>query len=631
MKRKGSTIVALSGRAYTTALLLVALCLSGCASTLGQQLQPFQRIAYRLTTANPASHLFAVTIEAEVPQGVPPAFVDLQMPLWQPGRYAVADFAKNVQEFRAKAGARTLTWTKIDTQTWRVQTEGNRTLTVSYKVFGDDLSGTFAQLDITHANYNGGEIFMYLVGHKQDPVELRIDPPQGWRVINGASARANQLEWKHPNYETLIDSPTEIGPDWTLDEFTVEGKTYRVVVHSRGEEDGRRPALVRDIERIVRVETAMWGRPEFDHYTFLIHFAADDHSSDGMEHLTSTQIIEPGALADSGMYEDTLRTAAHEFFHAWNVKRLRPSELGPWDWTKPAATKSLWIAEGFTNYYGYMMMRRANLKNDAETIQNTARTISDIENSPGAGLMSAEASSMAAPFLDGAAHRQRTNLPNTSVSYYSKGQLIATVLDLMIRGKSRGQHSLDDVMRRAYEEFYLNSPSASYYLKGRGYSGDEFAHVVSEVAGWDVRDFFSRYIRGTESLPYDEAFAYAGLKLVKRPARQPHTAGIVIDQADRNLRLGTIHSNSDAERAGLQRGDLLVAIGGTPVARDSWRSVLNQHGNGDRVAVTVQRFHKTVEVVVQLTGPDLFEYSLEELPGATAEARALRTAWLTGK
>src|SRR5262245_47685017 len=310
------------------------------------------RIRYQLAMSRPASHLFEVTIDVSVPASESATFVDFQMPKWQPGRYSVADFAVNVQEFNARAQNRTLAWTKIDDQTWRVQRQGNREISASYKVFGDDLSGTFAQLDSGHANYNGGEIFMYVVGRKSDPVELHIEPPSGWRIVNGQTERPDQRDWKYPNYEILIDNPTEIGRDWTMEDFKVDGKTYYVVIHSRGDEGGRRPAFVRDLEKIVRAETAMWGRPEFESYTFLFHFAADDRSSDGMEHLVSTQIIEPSVLADPSAYEGALSSAAHEFFHAWNVKRLRPIELGPWDWTKPAATRALWIAEGVTQYYG---------------------------------------------------------------------------------------------------------------------------------------------------------------------------------------------------------------------------------------------------------------------------------------
>lgn len=593
--------------------------------------QPYL-ISYRLAMAHPASHLFEVAIDVTVPANEPAGFIDFQMPMWQPGRYSVADFAANVQEFSAQWQNRPLVWTKIDDQTWRVQRQGNRNVNVTYRVFGDDLSGTYAQLDSSHANYTGGEVFMYIVGHKSDAVELHVESPPNWRVVNGRTQQPNQREWKYPNYEILIDNPTEIGPDWTVDDFNVDGKTYHVVVHSRGDEGGRRPTFVRDIEKIVRAEVRMWGPPDFDSYTFLFHFAADDRSSDGMEHLTSTQIIQPGVLSDRSTYDDAVGTAAHEFFHAWNVKRLRPIELGPWDWTKPAATRGLWIAEGFTQYYGIELYHRAGFDDSSEFLRSLSYAISTIENSAANKLMSAEASSMAAPFIDSALHRQRTNLDNTSLSYYLKGELIALNLDLLIRGWTNGRRSLDDVMRRAYDEFYVKSSNASYYLKGRGYSIEDFARVVSEVAGRDMTEWFAQYVRGVDPLPYDAALAAVGLRLVKSPAAQPYTAGIVIDRDERqSLRLGALRTDSAAERGGLQQGDVLVSIGGTNVSRDNWSSVLNRYKQGDRVPVTVRRFRRTMDLSIELGEPDLYDYRIEETTNASPQAKQLRAAWLDAK
>jgi predicted metalloprotease with PDZ domain len=447
--------------------------------------------------------------------------------------------------------------------------------------------------------------------------------------LNGRTERPNQRDWKYPNYEILIDNPTEIGPDWTLDDFKVDGKTYHIVVHSRGDEGGRRPAFLRDLEKVVRAEVEMWGAPEFDSYTFLFHFAADDRSGDGMEHLTSTHIIEPTTLGDRFGYTGALTTAAHEFFHAWNIKRLRPIELGPWDWTKPAATRGLWVGEGFTQYYGVEMYHRAGLEDSSGFLRSVADTIATIENSPANKLMSAEASSMAAPFIDAALHRQRTNLSNASLSYYLKGELIALNLDLLIRGWSHGQKSLDDVMRRAYDDFYVKSPNASYYLKGRGYSIEDFARVVSDVSGRDMAPWFAKYVRGVDPLPYDEAFAAVGLRLIKSVASQPYSAGIVIDRDDRQaFRLGAIQTDSPAERAGMQQGDILVSIGGTNVSRENWLSVLNRYKQGDRIPVTVRRYRRNVDVTIELGAPEFYDYRIEELPNASAEAKRLRSAWL---
>ena len=410
----------------------------------------------------------------------------------------------------------------------------------------------------------------------------------------------------------------------------MNGKTYHVVVHSFGDEGGKRPALVRDIEKIVRAETAMWGAPEFDAYTFLMHFAADDRSGDGMEHLTSTQIIEPGALADSGVYEDTLGTVAHEFFHVWNVKRLRPLEFGPWDFTRPANTRALWVAEGLTNYYGHLMMHRSGIWNEARFLKRESETISNIEGAPGSKLMSAEQSSQSASFLDDAAHSQRTNLQNTAISYYPKGELIGFVLDLIIRGKTNGKGSLDEVMRRMYDEFYLRSPNATYYLRGRGYTTEDFQRVAGEVAGYDLGDFFARYVRRTDVLPYDEALSYMGLRLVREVKPQPYNAGLSVNASDGRPVIGSVRNNSPAEDAGLQADDELVSLGGNKVTIDNWLRVLARYKQGNRVPVVVTRDRKTISTAIVLGEPDRIEYRIEEKKDATAAQKALRAAWLKG-
>ena len=627
-------------------LTLVILCGLSVTAAEAQQrtAQPLKRINYVLSMSRPNSHLFEVSIEVEMNQSATEKYLDFQMPRWSPGRYAVFDFAKNVQEFRALSGIcppgatckmTNADVTRLDNQTWRVDTNGKKSLTISYKVFGNDLSGTFSQLDERHANFNGGSIFMYIVDHKPDPVTLKINPPASWRIINARMTAENQREWRFPNYDLLIDTPTEIAPDWKMSEFKVDGKTYRVVVHSFGDEAGKRDEFVRDVEKIVRAETRMWGPPDFDSYTFLIHFAADDRSGDGMEHLNSTQIIEPGALADEGTYESALGTVSHEFFHVWNVKRLRPFELGPWDFTRPAATRGLWIAEGFTNYYGNLMMRRAGLVNDEQLLRGEwpsfSQTINYVEGLPGTRLMSAEEASLSAAFMDRSTHAQRTNLQNTSISYYLKGEVTALVLDLLIRGKTNGQRSLDDVMQRMYEEFYLRSPNNSYYLRGRGYKSEDFERVTSQVAGTDMSEFFRRYVRGVETLPYDEALAVVGLRLVRKVARLPYNAGITLDWNEHQAaRIMSIRNESVAENAGLSQGDVILSINDEKVTPANWQTLLNRYKENDRLTVKVKRDRNMKTLTLTLGAPERFDYTIEEMPNASAQARALRAAWLRG-
>lgn len=620
---------------FTFATLLI---LTLAFSTSAQD-QPL-RIDYQLGMSQPSSHLFEVTIEVRLPEGAKADSLDFQMAKWSPGRYAVFDFAKNVQEFRALLGICPETAdctlpdapiTRMDDQTWRVSLRNTHSATITYKVFGNDLSGTFSQLNSRHANFNGGSIFMYVVNHKQDPVGLSINPPPGWRIVNGRIEKRDQRQWQFPNWDVMIDTPTEIAPDWTQDTFTIDGKQYHVVLHAFGKQGNRRPALVRDIEKIVRAEIAMWGPPEFDSYTFLIHFANDGESGDGMEHLTSTQIVLPGELADQTQYEEALATAAHEFFHVWNVKRLRPVELGPWDFTRPANTRGLWIAEGITNYYGHLMMRRAGLWNDARLLKTLADQISDVDNSPGSKLMSAEESSLSAPFIDDAPHAQETNLANTSISYYPKGEILGVVLDLLIRGKTKGKASLDDVMRRMYEDFYLKSSNTSYYLSGRGFRNEDFEKMVSHVADSDMSDFFRRYVRAVETPPYEEAFAHVGLKFIREP-RGPVTVGIAPDETEKiNFKIASVRPNSPAAAAGFEEGDVITSFGGVRLTAANLLKTVSRYKPGDRVPVLLQRDGKVIRLTITLGASLLFNYRIEEDPSASAEAKAIRAAWLNGR
>ncbi|HEX8852218.1 MAG TPA: PDZ domain-containing protein, partial [Pyrinomonadaceae bacterium] len=344
-----------------------------------------------------------------------------------------------------------------------------------------------------------------------------------------------------------------------------------------------------------------------------------------------TQIITTRALGDKGVAEDALDTAAHEFFHVWNVKRLRPVELGPWDFTRPLATRSLWIAEGLTNYYGQLMLRRAGLWTDEQLLDSLGSTISAVENSPGNRLMSAEEASLIAPFIDRASSEQRTNLANTTVSYYPKGETLGFVLDLLVRARSQGRATLDDVMRRMYEEFYLKSARASYYLKGRGYTSEDFERVASEVAGASLADFFARSVRGVAQPPYEEALAWVGLRFVRATGREAHTAGISVDARDtQSARVTGVGTGSAAERAGIRHGDVLVQIGQTDVTTGSWRGALNTFKQGARVPFTLRRGRQTISTVVTLDAPDRYDYRIEPDPQAPAPARARRAAWLNG-
>ena len=260
------------------------------------------------------------------------------------------------------------------------------------------------------------------------------------------------------------------------------------------------------------------------------------------------------------------------------------------------------------------------------------KQIDEIENSPGSRLMSAEESSLVAPFIDDAPQSQQTNLENTSVNYYPKGEILGLMLDLLIRGKTHGKASLDEVMRRMYDEFYLKSPNATYYLRGRGYIPEDLQRVASQVSGYDFTYFFSHYVRDVEPLPFDEAFAYLGLRLVREQAREPYDAGITLDWEDKaSLRIKSVRNYSPAEDAGLQEGDEILKLGGKNIKRENWLVALSRYKQDDRVPLFVKRDRRTIQTTLKLGAPERFEFQIQEKMDATPQQKALREAWLKGR
>jgi predicted metalloprotease with PDZ domain len=469
------------------------------------------RIAYRVAMPDPSSHLYDVAIDVD---GVTGTTLPLQLPVWSPGRYARMDFAKNIQEFRATtAGGSPLAWDKTDGSRWVVRTGGAKRVHVRYRSFDNALSGTFSVLDTAHANWNGASLFMYVEGHKPDPVTLSIAPPAGWHVINGDTHAPDQRDYRFENYDRLIDTPTEVAPAFLLDSFIVDGKRYRAMVHHNGPASPTaRVRFVRDLEKIVRYENGVFSPPPLDQYTFLFNIGYP--GGDGMEHLYSTEIIDRRPWADSLAVLPGIGTAAHEYFHVWNVKRVRPAALGPFDYTREQYQPSLWVAEGWTQYYGQAALHRAGITDLNEFYRSMGGIVQANLTAPGRKEVSARMASFHAPFWDGAPQVQPTNGNETFFSYYTKGSGLALYLDLYLRERTSGRRSLDDVFqalkRRSWE-----APTASYYLQGRGYTELDVERAASEVAGEDMHRWFERYVGGTEDLDYDALLAGAGLRLVR--------------------------------------------------------------------------------------------------------------------
>ena len=459
----------------------------------------------------PASHLYEIGLDVD---GVSGSSLALQLPVWSPGRYARMDFAKNVQDFHVtSADGKALAWDKSDGSRWIVRTQGARGIRVRYRVFANSLSGTFSVLDTAHANWNGASLFMYVENHKPDPVTLDVTPPAGWHTMNGDTRSADQRHFRFENYDRLIDTPTEVAPSFLVDSFVVDGKRYRTMIHHNGTpSDSAHHRFVRDVEKIVRYENSVFGAPPLEQYTFLFNIGYP--GGDGMEHLYSTQIINRNAFADSLAVLPGITTAAHEYFHVWNVKRVRPLALGPFDYTREQYQPSLWVAEGWTQYYGLAALGRAGVVNTEQFYSAMAGVVQANLSAPGRKEVSARMASFHAPFWDSAPQGQPTNGANSYFSYYTKGSGLALYLDLYLRAKSANQHSLDDVFN-ALKRRTWNAPKASYYLQGRGYTERDVELAASEIAGEDMHPWFERYVGGTEDLDYDALLARAGLRLTR--------------------------------------------------------------------------------------------------------------------
>jgi predicted metalloprotease with PDZ domain len=466
-------------------------------------------LAYRIAMPDPAAHYFEVELRIT---GMHSDSLDVQLPVWSPGRYARMDFARNLQGFAAAdSTGKAIAFEELNGSRWRLRTRGHADARISYRIFANTLSGTFSVLDTAHANWNGASLFVYVDGHKRDPVHLSITAPTGWKVMNGAAANFEQREFYFPNYDELIDTPTEVAPAISLDSFIIDGRKYRVMLHHNGPLDSAlRMRFVRGIQRIVRDENHVIAPPPLAMYTFMGN--AGYKGNDGMEHLYSTQIITPHALVDTAAVDDFLSYASHEYFHVWNVKRIRPALLGPFDYTSERYEPSLWVAEGWTEYYGVLTLERTGITTPRQFYATLGEDITYDLTRPARTWMSAREASMHAPFFDGGPQPMAVDEPSDFISYYTKGEGLALLLDIEIRTRTNNTRSLGDALR-ALKKRSWDAPRASYYLQGRGYTELDVEKAVSEAAGTDLHDWFARYVGGTEELPFAESLAKVGLTL----------------------------------------------------------------------------------------------------------------------
>ena len=575
--------------------------------------------------------------------------LELRMSRSSPGRYSLHDFAKNVYDVHVFADdGSELETTRPDPYGWTVNGHGG-SLTVRYKVFGDRVDGTYLAIDTTHAHINMPAAIMWARGLDDRPIRIEFVPPQGreydsrrelsWHVVSQlAPDRApgipnTVLAYAAPNLQYLMDSPVEFGHS-SVRSFNVRDSTFRFALHHTGTE-AELDSLMNDVEKIVQQEGKVFGeypRYEPGYYTFLADYLPYANG-DGMEHRNSTVMTGTATIAGDRM--SILDTVAHEFFHCWNVERIRPRGLEPFDFERANVSGELWLAEGFTQYYGPLALQRAGLVDLASTAETLTGLVEAV-SAPAHLVRSAEEMSQMAAFIDGGRTMDKTNWSITNISYYPYGGAIALALDLTLRDRSDGRLSLDDFMRAMWRTYGKPGGSREGYVD-RPYTIGDAETTLASVSGDRAfaRDFFRRFIQGHDVADYPHLLARAGFVVRKRTPGSAWLGDLRIDTRN-GVRVGAlIPPTWPVYRSGLEQDDLLQQLDGRPInGEGDISTVLHQHKPGDSLSIvfTDRTGQATTASVTLAENPHVDIVPSESAGGTLTDAqRAFRGQWLGAK
>lgn len=618
---------------------------SGCGGAAtgveaaGQPHQGPPPIVYRLSFPEPEHRTMHVTVVFRDLSREP---LDVRMSRASPGRYALHEFAKNVFDVRAADGSgRPLAAHRVAPHRWMVGGHDG-TVRFQYRVFGDRLDGTYLAIDDTHAHINIPAALVWARGLEDRPVRVEFEQPPGrrWRAATQLYPTSDPLAFTAPNFQYLMDSPVEFSA-FALTAFTVpqaggrKGPLFRIALHHDGD-DAALERFSREVERLVREAQAVFGEfPDFEtgSYTFLADYLPYA-SPDGMEHRNSTVLTAPVSLETTTERSWILGTAVHEFVHSWNVERIRPRSLEPFNFEDANVSGELWFAEGVTSYYDALLMQRAGLATLDETAATFGRWIETVATSPGRQFGSAVDMSRLAPLVDAAVSVDRTNWDNIYISYYTWGAAIGLALDLALREKSGGRVTLDDYMRALWAAFGRPGGRAPG-LVDRPYTLEDLKGVLGRVAGDEAfaREFFARYIEGRALADYQRLLAQAGLVVRRRAPGRATLGRVEIERAGTGVKLrSAAQIDSPLYAAGLDRDDVIERIGHDRVtSRVDWDAALARHRPGAAVSVTtVSRSGARRTVSAQLIEDGRIEVVPIERTGGTLTpaARRFREAWL---
>lgn len=602
-------------------------------------------VHYAIRPADPAAHLFHVTLTLDRPD---PAGQCLSLPAWIPGSYMIREFARHVVRLTALAGGRKVAAEKIDKHSWRCAAlDGTGSsaatpatqLTVVYEVYAWDLSVRAAHLDQTHGFFNGASVFLCAAGREADDCRLEILAPAhagDWTVVTGlrparGTRRGSFGSYVAANYDELIDCPVEMGR-FVLGRFEACAVPHEIAISGRVPQlDLRR--LTADLARVCSTHIRMFAprRPlaPFDRYTFLT-MALDDGYG-GLEHRNSSallcsrdQLPHLGMMGATEGYRKFLGLASHEYFHAWNVKRIRPAAFIPYDLARENYTRLLWFFEGFTSYYDDLALVRCGLLSEAQYLDTLAGTLTSVLQRSGRLKQTLGESSFDAWIKY---YRPDENSANSVVSYYQKGALVGAALDLTIRAESGGARSLDDVMRRLWQDWH----SGGDQYAGVAEDSNALADLVEQATGLRLARSLRAWTEGTRDPDFARLLAPFGVACERRAALDPpHHAllGARLARAGDDCKLGQVFDGGPAQQAGLSAGDVVVAIDGLRARPAVIDRLLARYRPGDSVEALAFRRDELMRFEVRLATvpPPRFELALA--PGAPVAARRLRQAWI---
>lgn len=577
---------------------------------------PELREPLRYTLRFPAPHTHYVEVEATVPTHGKPA-IELAMAVWTPGSYLVREYARHVEGVVARTPDGTaLSLDKSRKNRWRIHTNEARTIVVTYRVYCREMSVRTNWVEDGFALLNGASTFLTLVEDAVRPHEVQLVLPEGWQTTVTALPAVSDggaHHYRAADFDTLIDSPMLAGNP-AMYTFEVDDIPHYLV--NEGESglwDG--PSAARDVEKIVRAHRHMWGFLPYDTYVF---FNMITEAGGGLEHKNSTILMTSRWHSRVRKdYLSWLSLVSHEFFHVWNVKRLRPVELGPFDYENEVYTKNLWTAEGITSYYTELGVRRAGLCTPDEFFERLSNLIERLQTTPGRLVHPLEMASYDAWIKF---YRPDENSPNTTMSYYTKGAVVAWLLDAKIRAATDGVKSLDDMLRLAYAR----------YAGAQGFTREDFRALAQEVAGVDLSAWFVSVLETTDELDYSEALHWFGLRFKTAPVATPEKAwlGLVTRIDNGRLLVSQVPRQTPGWQYGFNVDDEILAIDDYRVLPQHWETRLAHYRPGEQATVLVARRERLQLLAVTFAAEPLKRWQLEVHPAVSAEQRAHLATWL---